>query len=198
MMSINEEITKLAVLVYRSKNSILPPNNFIPNLYFNDPILSSAQRYSMFIMQDNFFEQIFNADEDLMKLAPSKENENYAFPYTQYGGSRIDPRTFFSSLCGSAFMRMYFWNMEDNEGNFIISVLKCFHEFKKAIKTNVIEMNIIHGISNVDIDDNLEIKTPWGIIKKAPESIVQNVPFDHTRPMSKCILIETVMCPIFF
>jgi hypothetical protein len=201
MININEKLTKLAIDVYRSRNSMLPPDKFIPNLYLlSDPILSSAERYSMlmFTMPDNFFEEIFKADKDLKNLTPSNEKENYAFVYTPFSGSRIDPKTFFSSLCGAAFMKMYFFGMEENEENFIISVLKGFNDFKNAIRTRKIEANIIHGVSNINLDNGLEIKTPWGIIKTAPKSILQNVPFNHSKPIPSCIFIETISYPLSF
>jgi hypothetical protein len=149
-------------------------------------------------MQDSFFEDIFKNDDDLKELAPSNQGENYSFVSTQFGGSRIDPRTFFSSLCASAFMQMFFFGIEDNETNFVISVLKNFRDFKNAIKTNQIEMNIIRGISNITLNDETEIEMPWGIIKKAPKYSIKNIPFGYTQPVPNCLFIEKIRCPIYF
>jgi hypothetical protein len=198
MNNINAEITSWAIWVYNSKNSILPPDNFMPNLYFNDPVLSSAQRYLMFIMQDSFFETVFKNDDDLKKLLPSNQDENYSFVSTRFGGTRINPQTFFSSLCASAFMQMFFFGIEDTETNFVILILKNFQDFKNAIRTNCIEMNVIHGISNIILSDETEIKVPWGIIKEVPKNIIKNIPFDYTKPVPNCLFIEKIKCPIFF
>lgn len=201
MTDILTALRKLAVSVFREKtNAIDIPDDPFSSSFYYDAVLQEASRASSLwpVVNPSIdeFARLATAKPEFGDLA-AREGELDPMVLHPGGGMRTSAGRIFSGLLSSAFLRMYFLKLPQNEEIFVRTVLEGFDELRRATMGQQINAIAITGISRITLPEGRQISTPWGVVQPAPAIRTGQVTlFD--RPKTTCILARKCLIPIRF
>ena len=105
------------------------------------------------------------------------------------GGMRLDAAGVISGLFTSAAVQIYCLRLRHDEPTFVRTVLDNFEELRRAVRGEKVRALAVAGIAGVALPEGVEAKTPWGILRPAPET-PRDLSFLFRRPKTTCILTD--------
>lgn len=164
-------LTNLAVAAFQASSG---PSNPLFRAGI-DPVLDGApelHEYFPGAFQSEAMKEALESlgsDPAMEPLLP-KEGRNDLFFSSATGGSRVQFETVPYGLVGSALRLMYFRSAEATEGALASLVIENYEELKRALLGEEVRTYEVFGLTGLELPDGLQISTPWGIVKSAPET----------------------------
>jgi len=195
MSDVLTALTRLAVSVFRDRDkpNYLAPDNF-RNFVSHDPVLQMGMFHaSVSLIQTNEITDVARiafSDPELAHLA-TRDGELDPMVLWPRGGARMSPSAFITGILSSAFLQMFYLQLPEDEPTFARLVLEGFQELKRAAGGELIRAQAITGIARATLPRDVQISTPWGIIRAAPVVSPEQISGPFAQPTTTCILAET-------
>lgn len=166
-------LTNLAIEAFRSTPLSGERHGFRPGIT-GDPILDGAPELH------ETFPDVFSSENMVIATASlrgdpaladlaTRENENDPFVLSEVGGSRLSLEMAAYGLLDSAMRLMYFRSLHATEGGLASLVIENYEELKRAARGEEVRTHSIFGLTGVQLEQGIQITTPWGTVKPAPE-----------------------------
>jgi hypothetical protein len=187
-------LTELALSVNK-KETIAARFQQVGALGFGDPFLDELTGLQYIELEKD---PLFTAaktelekDADLATLLPKKNQLDPMLSSDLAGGSRQDFNGVVTSLFNGAAKQIFVQASERSESVFVRAVLENYEELKRAVKGEQVRAYSVRGLAGITFEDDVQISTPWGVIRGSNSASPMLVPrfFSQPRVQTSALLI---------
>lgn len=120
----------------------------------------------------------------------AREDDRTPMLLTANGGIRVTPAVVLSDVLASAWLQMILFGLRNEETTYVRLVVDNYEELQKAMKGEKVREFNVTGVSGISLSEGLQVSTPWGTLRPAP-NVTARTPFlvSH-RPETTCTLVD--------